>query len=260
VLRVYGTRSGVSSAARAPQVAARLTKKRRHPRLRGLIVFVLVVPGLTATVFGGRALWRQLTGPATPAQLAETARADMAARWSKLTAGQIFPADVSYLTPAGTKATAHRVGIAPWAPCAAAMNPLAAGPLRRHGCIAVLRATYADASGTLLVTAGIAVLPSTSAARAALRASGANGSSAQVRPVAFPGTVADLFGGTQRDVFAVEQAGPALVLAAMGSANGEYDPASAAGPALLDLGAALIHTLAGRASRTGACPAGGSRC
>jgi hypothetical protein len=225
-----------------------------------LLVFVLVVLGLTVSVVGGRALWRELAGQPTPAQLAQTARANMAARWSRLTGGQIFPATVGYLTPAGTKATAHRVGIAPWAPCAAAMNPLAAGALRRHGCIAVLRATYTDASGTLLVTAGIAVLPSVSAARAAMQASGAGGSSAQVRPVAFPGTVAGLFGGTRRNIFAVEQAGPTFVLAAMGSANGEYDPAAGVNPALLNLGTAIIRTLAGRVSRTGPCPSGGSRC
>jgi hypothetical protein len=184
----------------------------------------------------------------------------MTARWSSLTAGQIFPATVGYLTPAGTKATAHRVGIAPWAPCAVAMNPLAASALRRHGCIAVLRATYADASGTLLVTAGVALLPSVSAAQAAMKASGVNGSSAQVRPVAFPGTVAGLFGSTRRDIFAVEQVGPTFVLAAMGSTNGEYDPTAAVSPALLNLGTAIIRTLAGRVSGTGPCPGGGSRC
>ena len=223
-------------------------------------MFVLVVLGLTVSVFGGRALWRELAGPPTPAELAQTARANMAARWGRLTAGQIFPATVGYLTPAGAKATAHRVGIAPWAPCAAAMNPLVAGALRRHGCIAVLRATYADASGTLLVTAGLAILPSVPAARAAMKASGANGSSAQVRPVAFAGTVAGLFGGTRRDIFAVEQTGPAFVLAAMGSANGQYDPAAAVSPTLLNLGTAIIRTLAGRVSGTGPCPGGGSRC
>jgi hypothetical protein len=253
------TRTRAGSAARTPQSAARLTK-RQHPRLRGLLVFVLLVTGLAASVFGGRALWRELAGQPTPTQLAQTAQANMVARWTRLTAGQIFPATVGYLTPAGSKATAHRVGIAPWAPCAAAMNPLAAGPLRQHGCIAVLRATYADASGTLLVTGGIAILPSVSAARAAMRASGANGSSAQVRPVAFPGTVAGLFGGTQRDIFAVEQVGPTFVLAAMGSTNGEYDPTASVSPALLNLGTAIIRTLAVRASGTGACPGGGSRC
>jgi hypothetical protein len=221
---------------------------------------MLVLLGLTVSVFGGRALWQELTGQPAPAQLAQTARSNMAARWSGMTAGQIFPATFGYLTPAGTKATAHRVGIAPWASCAAAMNPLAAGALRRHGCIAVLRATYADASGTLLVTAGVAVLPSVPAARAAMKASGTYGSSAQVRPVAFPGTVAGLFGGTRHDIFAVEQVGPTFVLAAMGSANGEYDPAAAVSPALLNLGTAAIRTLAGRVNGTGPCPSEGNRC
>ena len=94
-------------------------------------------------------------------------------RWRTWPAGEIFPAAVTYQIPAtnlasdtGLTLTARRVGIAPEASCATVTDTAAAGLLARHGCAAVLRATYVDATGAFVTTVGVAVLPS---ARAAMR-------------------------------------------------------------------------------------------
>ena len=65
---------------------------------------------------------------------------------------------------------AHRIGIARQASCHTATDPAVARVLARYGCLAVLRATYADATQSLAVTVGIAVLPGPAAASASLHA------------------------------------------------------------------------------------------
>lgn len=224
-------------------------------------MLVLGVLGLAATAAGGNTLW-QLTGPPTVAQQAAAVRTEMAARWARPAAGQIFPATVGYVSPAGLRFTADRIGIVPWASCAAAADPPTAAALRRHGCIAVLRATYTDATGTLVMTAGVTVLPSVSAAQGAMRDSGAHGQTAQIRAVRFPGTVAAaLFGDPRREIFGVDQVGPDLILVAMGYANGEYDHTASLDPALIDFAAGVVRTLAARVSGIShLCPSRESRC
>src|SRR5215467_3551300 len=103
-------------------------------------------------------------------------------RWRTWPAGQIFPEAITYRLPGqafGSKAplplTAQRVGIAKQAPCNVAAQRSAAGVLAQHGCLAVLRATYEDATQTLAVTVGVAVLPGTSAARESASALGGSG-------------------------------------------------------------------------------------
>ena len=60
---------------------------------------------------------------------------------------------------------AVRVGIAPQSTCARGVTTAAAAAvLHRSGCKAVLRATYVDATKSYILTIGVAVLPTASAA------------------------------------------------------------------------------------------------
>jgi hypothetical protein len=167
-------------------------------RLRTGAIVVLVLAGLAGLAGGGIPLYAELTRHATGAEVAAAGRAEIATRWQRLPAGSIFPATVSYLTSDGLRTTARRVGIAPRVSCPAAVDPAAAAVLRRHGCVTVLRATYLDASGTLAVTVGVAVMPSLAAAQAAVNALPSGPGQPGLRAVRFPQTTAGLFGNAQR--------------------------------------------------------------
>jgi hypothetical protein len=146
---------------------------RRRRRLVALAALVLGVAGFAAAMTGMavQLLPRQFTA----AQQRQITAWEVSGRWRELTAGQIFPASVGYQLSAAVLEDATpldlqalRVAIAPQASCAAGVTGTAAAQvLRRSGCEAVLRATYADATNTYVMTVGVAVLPSAAAAVAA---------------------------------------------------------------------------------------------
>ncbi len=157
-------------------------------------------------------------------------------RWQTMPAGQIFPASVSYplsaqvLQDAALNLDALRVSIAPQvSDCARAVTSAAAGAvLRRNGCEAVLRATYIDATRSYVMTVGIAVLPTASAAvsagsglsqarlaTAARDVAGAARLSAGVLVVRFKGAAAGLY-DYNRQISASFTAGPYVVMYAAG--------------------------------------------
>jgi SAM-dependent methyltransferase len=89
--------------------------------------------------------------------------------WRTLSAGQIFPASITYQAPdqledSALMLTARRIGVARQSSCKAATDAAAAAVLAGDGCSAMLRATYADGTDSYVVTVGVAVLPSTSQA------------------------------------------------------------------------------------------------
>ena len=132
----------------------------------GLIGFVISAAGLAIQI-----LPREFTA----GQQEQIRSWEIASRWQQLTAGQIFPAKVSYQLPAevledtaSLNLDATRVGIAPQSGCGTAVTTAsAAAVLRRDGCKAVLRATYTDSTSSYVMTVGVAVLPSAGAATAA---------------------------------------------------------------------------------------------
>ena len=237
---------------------------RRQRRLaRGIALAVLVVFALALIGGGGAALARELTRRATKAEQAAAVQAEIASRWQRLPAGKIFPATVSYPTSdVGVTLTAGRVGIAPAASCAAALDPPVASLLRRFGCVTVLRATYTDASGTLAVTSGIAVMTSAAAASRAVGASATVPPSAGVRTFRLTGTVADLFGDAQRRAFsAILGTGPYVFLYAAGYTDGRASGSAVSTPVLTDLGSSMISSMETvLTAHGGACTTKDIRC
>ncbi len=201
---------------------------RRWRRGLYLLLLILALAGLAAALTG--VVVQFLPRTFSAAQKQQITAWEMGKRWRLWPAGEIFPATVHYQIPAlalsgpsGLTLTARRVGIGGQAACLAAADPAAAKVLLSHGCTAVLRATYTDASQSLAVTVGVAVLPSPAAARAALRGvPGMNGDGMApgLRAVPFRRTLAARFGNRQRQLSWDRAAGPYLVFATVGYADG----------------------------------------
>jgi hypothetical protein len=159
---------------------------------------------------------------------------EMGKRWRTWPAGRIFPASIPYQLPAAAldsgavvRLDARRVGIAPQASCRTATDPATARVLARHGCLAVLRATYQDSTGTFAVTVGVAVLPGLSQASSSghqlPRGSG-------VRAVRFGHTLVAGFGGPARQLSSATAAGPYLIMSTVGYADGRHHVRESADP------------------------------
>jgi hypothetical protein len=157
-------------------------------------------------------------------------------RWRNLPAGRIFPDAVGYTLPNTVMPSypplelhAVRVEIAPQTGCSAGVSDGAAAEvLHREGCEAMLRATYVDQTMSFVMTVGVAVLPTPTAASAAseglsvtqvaaVEDSGAP--QAGVRIVHFGGSDAGLY-DYSKQVSATLASGPYLVLYAAGYADG----------------------------------------
>jgi len=137
-------------------------------------MFALLAVGLGGLAgAAGGAVRQLLPREFSPAQQQQIRTWEMTRRWRALPAGQIFPAQPTYkvqgpvLDSSGAlKLTARRLGIAPQSGCARAVSPAAAAILTAGHCAVLLRATYLDASGSMVVTVGIAAMPTASAATA----------------------------------------------------------------------------------------------
>jgi hypothetical protein len=159
-------------------------------------------------------------------------------RWRTWPAGELFPASVSYQLTAtvlqsgtGIGLVARRIGIAPQSSCASATDPVASRVLAKHGCRAVLRATYRDSTGTFAVTVGIAVLPSPAmASGAAGELPDGSGLKPGVRAVGFHGTLTAAFNDPARQLSAVSARGPYVIMTAVGYADGRHRVHESADP------------------------------
>jgi hypothetical protein len=163
------------------------------------------------------------------------------ARWQRLTAGQIFPVTIRYVDAQDVTQSAHRVGIAPSASCATGLDSAAATTMAGLGCTLVLRATYADQSGVLIATIGVAVVASPHAAATAVRRLAALRSPAGVKAEPFSGTIADLFHDAQRAAFGTAiAAGRYIFLYSAGYADGRSGQPAGNNPDLDSLGRGLV--------------------
>jgi len=203
--------------------------RRAGPRRKGFLLTVLSLSlvGLVAATAG--LVVQLLPRTFNPAQKQQIITWEMGKRWRTWPAAKIFPGSLQYqvlgsaLGGADLPLAAHRIGIAHQASCRAGTDAAVARVLAHYGCLAVLRATYDDATQSLAVTVGVVVLPGPAAARASLNAlPGRKGSGARpgVRAVSFRRTVVARFGNRQRQLSSVQRAGPYLVFTTVGYADG----------------------------------------
>ncbi len=149
----------------------------------------------------------------------------------------MFPAVIGYrlvggaLGPsAGLGLKARRLEIATQATCAkgAGAGQELMARLTSDGCQAVLRATYTDATSSLVVTVGVAVLKDQASAAAVARFLTVGGPADQgavsrqlvLHPFQVAGTPAATFGNRQRQLSWVVGAGSYLVMATVGYSDG----------------------------------------
>ncbi|MGE5135078.1 MAG: hypothetical protein ACM32E_19485 [Gemmatimonadota bacterium] len=214
------------------------TPPARRPGWPGrLLLILLLVAGLAGVGGGGTGLFIELTRQPTRAEVTAAGQAEVASRWQRLPAGQLFPATISYITSDATATSAARVGIAPEASCAAALDAGIRGLFQRYGCSGVLRATYLDASGTVAGTVGVAIMRSPAAAAAVAERVPPG---AGLRAVPFPGTRAALFGSQDRGLpLDVRAEGPYVLLWAGGATDGRPAADLPAGVSV-DMGSGIV--------------------
>ena len=211
---------------------------RRGARGRRTAALIALVLGLAGFVISATGMATQLLPRRfSAAQQQQIENWEIAGRWQQLTAGQIFPASVSYQLAArvlqdATPLNLHalRVAIAPQSGCGPGVTTAAAASvLRRDGCKAVLRATYVDATRSYVLTVGVAVLPSAAAAAKAYqslaqpRLTAANQSepgrlAAGILVVRYHGAAAAMF-DYSRQISVSFAKGPYLVMYAVGYAD-----------------------------------------
>ena len=198
----------------------------------------MAVLGLCGLVLAGLGISGQLMPRRfTAAQRARIEGWEIAARWRTTPKDKIFPAKVPYDlagdqigVPGSLDLTARRLGIARQATCAKAIGaaPPALSMLDRNGCQALLRATYTDATSSLVLTVGVAVLRNQRSAISAAHyltgsltaIEGAQAKHLLLRPVSVPDSPASAFAGHQRQLSWVVGSGSYLVLATAGYADG----------------------------------------
>jgi hypothetical protein len=200
------------------------------------IALALGLVGLIVSLFG--VATQLLPRRFTAGQQREIVNWEFGRNWRALSVGLIFPISVSYAPPAVLDGgspltlTAGRIGLAKQASCRAATDPAAAAVLVRNGCSAMLRATYTDGTKSYVVTVGLAVLPSTAQAAAAVsqlrRAAGTGGIASGVRAVSFKDTAAAWFTNQRRQLSGATWGGTYVALYTVGYADSRpREPVSA---------------------------------
>jgi len=213
----------------SPANSGRVPVGRRRDGWRLGVTLMALVIGLAGLVASATGVAGQVLPRRFSAQQAQKIVAwETGKRWRTMPAGKIFPDSVTYQLPAYDMTAgnqlplvAERVGIAPQTTCAAGTDPATARVLSAGHCTAVLRATYADETDSLLVTVGVAVMPGSAAAKsAAAQVSHIRQQPSGVRAAGFPGTLASAFGDQQRQLSLVDSNGPYVFLSAVGYADG----------------------------------------
>lgn len=179
--------------------------RRRRPRLA---IALLLLFGLLAAGGGGAAIVFQLVRKPTGAEIDKAGVREVATRWQRLSAAEIFPERFVFgpqSDPTGKIVQIRRVGIATPAPCARTVDASIAAIFAKHRCETVLRATYLDPSGMRAVTVGVAVFPDTASADDASTdvngLAGSKPSSAGLRMATFPGTSVERLDDASRQSF-----------------------------------------------------------
>jgi hypothetical protein len=233
---------------------------RRRGRGKLAVFALLLVASLAGLAVSAVGIAHQLLPRQfTVAQRRQIATWELERRWRALPAGVIFPASVSYSVSAsdldsssGLTLQARLLRVSPETSCATALSGQAAVILGRYGCTDAMRATYVDASGSLVATVAVAVLPDPGAERAAVKeltGSGGQLSPNSVRALRVTGTAASEFGEAQRQLTDAVSAGPYLILSTAGFTDGRRQVQLAGDQYLDDEMVSLASGLANSAER-----------
>jgi hypothetical protein len=199
----------------------------RHGRVVAVRV-VLAICCLVAALVVAQQAMAMLTVKPTAGQRRAAEQVAVAQRWRSWSAGRIFPAALGYRTQLLTTETATRVGISRADSCRSALSLSAASAARQSGCTAALRASYVDEPQGVVYTVGVLAFARSGQARLFVRELGGfGGSLASLRALALAGTPSARFTDAARQLGAVRQAGPFVVLSVAGYVDGE--PAALAG-------------------------------
>ncbi|MFG2005923.1 hypothetical protein ACGFNU_42915 [Spirillospora sp. NPDC048911] len=200
-----------------------------------VVAIVLASVYLMVTAAALTGAWATLNREPTNAELKRAAATEVARRWQTWPAGRIFPERLSYATTQGGHSEfAGRLGIVPGTDCEPAVDSELGAILRRHGCRAVLRATYADQLQGVVITVGVVVFPDAWAADRAYKeipestpvnAKRSLGVRPALRAAAFPGTAGARFNDAARQDRSSDRGGPYVVLTTSGQSDGR--PATA---------------------------------
>ncbi|MFC9972515.1 hypothetical protein ACFVH6_16680 [Spirillospora sp. NPDC127200] len=215
-----------------PPAPSRPTVLGLHARQWLLVAVTIGCCYLALSAAGLAGAWATLNREPTNAELQRAADAEVARRWEAWPAGRIFPERLGYEVGDERSEYAVRVGIASGTGCDTAVDTELAQILRRHGCRAVLRATYADQLQGVVVTVGVIAFPDAWKADAALKelpgSAGIDrtkGAAPALRAAAFPGTAAARFTDQARQDRTSDRGGPYVVLTVSGQSDGR--PAAA---------------------------------
>ncbi|HEY8480697.1 MAG TPA: hypothetical protein VIL71_12795, partial [Spirillospora sp.] len=216
------------SAPSAPSVTVLGLRGRQW----GVVALVVGCVYLVATLVSFTGAWTTLNREPTAAELRRAADKEVARRWKTWPARRIFPDRLPYAPQNGRSEYASRTGIVPDTGCVQAVDPEIATTIRRHGCKAVLRATYVDQLEGVAVTVGVVAFADPfKADRAYKELPGSKGpdGTGSVRPAlhaaAFPGTASARFTDEARQDRTIDRGGPYVVLTTSGQTDGR--PASA---------------------------------
>lgn len=215
-----------------PEPPPRVTVLGLRGRQWMVVAIVVGCCYVLASVAALGSVWNSYTRDPTDAELEIASRAEVARRWQAWPAERIFPDRVPYRVEEGVTEYATRTGIVPDTDCAQAVDAAMAKTLARHGCRAVLRATYVGALNGVVTTVGVVVFPDAFRADRAFKelpgAKGPDGSGGvrpALRAAAFPGTASGRFTDAARQARGSDRGGPYVLLTTSGHTDGR--PAAA---------------------------------
>ncbi|MFD9486630.1 hypothetical protein ACFWBX_22145 [Streptomyces sp. NPDC059991] len=214
-------------------------------RRRGRVVAAAVCLVLGVGLLGGAAAGSWLSGESggADARGGYTAAREM---WHSTPVDTLFPPTITGggAGPGGADRVWTRVGVAPDAGCAGALDPLLLKVLQPVGCARLLRATYTDATSTAVTTVGLVFTEADADAMAALRTRFSDESlgdrdDLMPRPYAVKGTPAARFGDKQRASWTVRVLtdAPVVVYSVTGFADARTVTAPQPADRALDEGA-----------------------
>ncbi|WP_371651422.1 MULTISPECIES: hypothetical protein [unclassified Streptomyces] len=214
-------------------------------RRRGRVVAAAVCLVLGVGLLGGAAAGSWLSGGSggADARGGYTAAREM---WHSTPVDTLFPPTITGggAGPGGADRVWNRVGVAPDAGCAGALDPLLLKVLQPVGCARLLRATYTDATSTAVTTVGLVFTEADADAMAALRTRFSDESlgdrdDLMPRPYAVKGTPAARFGDRQRASWTVRVLtdAPVVVYSVTGFADARTVTAPQPADRALDEGA-----------------------